>query len=343
MIDLFSRLMNHCEISRIAPIYRGKNSRVFRLFDKKGYSWCGKVYAMPGPGGGDRLATEWLACSLIRKLGRNKVPRPVVCSPEDRLAVFEWVTGQPLRTEEIGEGEILEALDFLSWIQKIKYLPDVCQVSSASEACFSLEELLINLEMRFDRVSSVQDDCQECEAMHTFVSADLRPAFNFFAELAHNGNTRLRQNFTSTTPIEQRILSPSDFGFHNALRTLSGIVWLDFEYFGWDDPAKTMADFALHPAMDLGTELNQRFWQGMEQRFNSAGHLLKRAQLLYPLYGIKWCLIILNEFVFSDLERRGFAANQELDKPKTLQLQLNKAKALLDKIKIEHDRTVFSR
>ena len=41
--------------------------------------------------------------------------------------------------------------------------------------------------------------------------------------------------------LEQyRTLSPSDFGFHNALRTPAGtMVFLDFEYFGWDDPAKT--------------------------------------------------------------------------------------------------------
>ena len=49
-------------------------------------------------------------------------------------------------------------------------------------------------------------------------------------------------------PQRLRVLSPSDFGFHNALRRPDGtIVFVDFEYFGWDDPAKMMADAMLHP------------------------------------------------------------------------------------------------
>ena len=49
---------------------------------------------------------------------------------------------------------------------------------------------------------------------------------------------------------QHRCLSPSDFGFHNALlRGRPGVpgardwVFLDFEYFGWDDPAKTVPIF----------------------------------------------------------------------------------------------------
>ena len=52
-------------------------------------------------------------------------------------------------------------------------------------------------------------------------------------------------------PVEQRTLSPSDFGFHNALRRPDGrVVFLDLEYFGWDDPAKMISDFLLHPALE---------------------------------------------------------------------------------------------
>ena len=53
-------------------------------------------------------------------------------------------------------------------------------------------------------------------------------------------------------PTNARTLSPSDFGFHNTLRRPDGeLAFLDFEYFGWDDPAKTITDFLLHPGMQL--------------------------------------------------------------------------------------------
>ena len=44
-----------------------------------------------------------------------------------------------------------------------------------------------------------------------------------------------------------QVFSPSDFGFHNALLKDNGkLCFLDFEYFGRDDPVKLMADFIWH-------------------------------------------------------------------------------------------------
>ena len=46
----------------------------------------------------------------------------------------------------------------------------------------------------------------------------------------------------------QRTLSPSDFGFHNALlRGGREWVFLDFEYFGWDDPGQDRLRFSAAP------------------------------------------------------------------------------------------------
>ena len=41
----------------------------------------------------------------------------------------------------------------------------------------------------------------------------------------------------------QLCISPGDFGFHNAIFTPTGIKFIDFEFSGWDDPAKTIIDF----------------------------------------------------------------------------------------------------
>ena len=58
-------------------------------------------------------------------------------------------------------------------------------------------------------------------------------------------------------PIKNKleILSPSDFGFHNSLKTKKDqIIFFDFEYFGKDDPVKLAADFLLHPGMTLNLQ-----------------------------------------------------------------------------------------
>ena len=59
-------------------------------------------------------------------------------------------------------------------------------------------------------------------------------------------------DFAADLPQEWRSLVPSDFGFHNSLRRKDGsLAFVDFEYFGWDDPVKLSADILLHPGRTL--------------------------------------------------------------------------------------------
>ena len=54
----------------------------------------------------------------------------------------------------------------------------------------------------------------------------------------------------------QRALSPSDFGLHNAMRGEDGrLRFIDFEYFGWDDPVKLVSDTALHPGQQFSARI----------------------------------------------------------------------------------------
>ena len=94
-----------------------------------------------------------------------------------------------------------------------------------------------------------------------------------------------------------QILSPSDFGFHNAiLRNEGEICFLDFEYFGRDDPVKLMADFIWHPGMSLDPYHKKKWLKGTFKIFNNDPDIFSRFHAAWPLYGLKWSLILLNEF-----------------------------------------------
>ena len=57
-----------------------------------------------------------------------------------------------------------------------------------------------------------------------------------------------------------RCLSPSDFGFHNAIRRASGeLCFIDFEYAGQDDPAKMACDFLCQPEVPVPDACRERF------------------------------------------------------------------------------------
>jgi thiamine kinase-like enzyme len=114
--------------------------------------------------------------------------------------------------------------------------------------------------------------------------------------------------FCTRLPRPKQSLISADFGFHNAIKADSGRVsFIDFEYFGWDDPVRLTADFLLHPGTDLNEANFNRYRQGMVSTFQSDENFELRLLHLLPLYGIRWALILLNEFLPERWQARVFA------------------------------------
>ena len=90
-----------------------------------------------------------------------------------------------------------------------------------------------------------------------------------FAEASRQARCEMVEaglDFVAALPSAQRTLAPSDFGFHNTLRYANGaLAFVDFEYFGWDDPAKLTADIMLHPGRPLSAPQRQRFSDGRDK------------------------------------------------------------------------------
>jgi hypothetical protein len=123
-------------------------------------------------------------------------------------------------------------------------------------------------------------------------------------------------------PWAERCLSPSDFGFHNTLRQSDGTLrFLDFEYAGWDDPAKTIIDFCNQPDRLLPVELARVFRERSTSAFPSPRSLQNRVAILEPLYQLKWACICLNNF----LPGRAFTDPRPDRSPEA---QLNRARTM---------------
>ena len=108
--------------------------------------------------------------------------------------------------------------------------------------------------------------------------------------------------------VEQSCLSPSDFGFHNAL--IDGarkLTFLDFEYAGRDDPAKLVSDFFCQPEVPVPLSLHGHFIDRMAEGLGLDAAGVARCRLLLDAYQIKWTCIILNDFLPLGAARRAFA------------------------------------
>ena len=118
----------------------------------------------------------------------------------------------------------------------------------------------------------------------------------------------------SDEPISRadECLSPSDFGFHNAILAADGrLRFIDFEYAGWDDPAKMVCDFFCQPALPVPRKFAASFSEGVVKGMAHAEMHLRRIALLRPVYRIKWCCIMLNHFLPVGSRRRRFAREQQ--------------------------------
>ena len=107
------------------------------------------------------------------------------------------------------------------------------------------------------------------------------------------------------------------------------ICFLDFEYFGWDDPLKLIVDFSFHPGMNL-THEELCYWVSSMLSIY-ANSSIKRLRAVWQLYALIWCLIILNEFRPEITSRRLMANSLNSDTlDDYLNMQLKKAQAQLD-------------
>ena len=199
----------------------------------------------------------------------------------------------------------------------------------ASAACLSGKEIESQLKTRLDQLREVDDD-----ELNSYLDEHLEKVLSQM--LARAQDIWPDQGFASPLDREFQILSPSDFGFHNILKCKEGkLVFYDFEYFGWDDPAKLVGDFVLHPGMNLTNSQKKHWIKGAEKIFGSI--MLRRMSLMWPLLGLCWCLILLNDFRQDYfLRRNGSAGEQATINRSRLMYQLTRSEQLLGEIQSQY-------
>ena len=318
-------------------IHGGRNSRVFRVVCDDGSVYAAKTYFRHPSDPRDRLDVEFRSLEFLWSGGVRCVPRPVAADRDRGWAVYEYVEGRGVPSHDVTVDDIDRAAGFLGTLAGFRDREGSRTLPAASEACFSVQGILDSIGGRLDRLSQVTASDQGNADLQAFLDRELVP----YVEEATGWATSRTQAAGMTPDSEldprNRTLSPSDFGFHNALRLDDGrLVFVDFEYFGWDDPAKMVADFLLHPGMELSQDLKERFAVEVLGRFADDPLLPNRLQTVYPLFGLKWCLILLNEFVPEHLMRRGFATDGAEPRPEIQARQLAKARGLLRRVQGEY-------
>lgn len=222
----------------------GVNNQVFKLLCKGSVTLCGKIYKRTLGDPRDRMNHE---IQFLRFLNKNKVssvPQLLATDSIHGVSIMSFIDG--LRWKENTKVPNMIWRQFAFFFDKLQSLRS-CQGSEslprAAEGARSLQEHLGHLHKKRDNWLKQAIHRKLDYDLEKYVLEELETEYQEVAEL-----TISHSDFKKVFDEANVIISPSDFGLHNALVDKQNKVWfIDFEYAGWDDPVKAMIDFSAQP------------------------------------------------------------------------------------------------
>lgn len=292
----------------IEPLAGGRNNRVFRVALADGSTVVLKSYHHDPRDPRDRLKAEWSFLAYVGERGVRCVPKPLASDPATHAALYGFVAGG--RTAAVDGGLVTQAAEFAVAINGAPREPD--RLAPASEACFSLASHIETVDRRVTRLTEFDDSVPHVGKARAFVEQRLNPAWR--TTRAAILDAAAARGVALDAPVAKVIVSPSDFGFHNALIDDTGrAAFLDFEYAGRDDPAKLICDFFCQPELGVPLSHYDAFTARIAQALDLTDVDLWRARILLDAYRVKWVCIMLNEFSAVGARRRAFASAQDME------------------------------
>jgi hypothetical protein len=306
----------------VTPVLGGGNNRLYRV-DTAAGRFALKCYG-PLEARGDRLGNEFDGLRFLATGGAVAAPAPIATDRGRRMALYEWIDGGPANPAP-ADG-IAQALAFVATLRHAGDTRPAGWVGTATEACLSGVELLRQIDRRLAALGSAPD-------LAGFLSEEVAPLRTLAGMRMAKLYADAGLDPSADIPMAGRVLSPSDFGFHNAVRRPDGrLVFVDFEYFGWDDPVKLTADLPWHPGMTLSPDQGRAWLAGTAALFGQDPSFAVRLSAQIPLFGLRWCLIVLNEFLPERWLRRLAAGGSDLDWQQAKATQLAKARGILARV-----------
>lgn len=322
--DGAARLVERAGLGRLealTPLAGGANNRVLRA-DTAGGPAVLKLYFHHPADPRDRMGAEYAFLTAAWDGGVRCVPRPLAADPARHMALYGFVPGT--RPAAATAALVDQAAGFIAALQSLRSAAG--HLPPGSEACFTIAAHRATVERRLARLAALSPGTDLHAAASRLVRDEALPRFHAITTPA-DGDEPL--------PPERRCLSPSDFGFHNALVDGNGrAVFVDFEYAGWDDPAKLVGDFFHQPAVPVTMDHYPAVRDRIAALFPAPAATARRCDAVMPLYALKWVAILLNDFLPTGGSRRAFSAGHETEAQTEARLhrQLDKAHGALARL-----------
>lgn len=267
----------------------GANNQVY-LWENSNSRAIVKLYGPPAPGLSDRFTAETEFLEYANTVAGDFVPQLLNCDADLRVVAMEYIEGRKFEGEKKPAlADIQRASEFLAQLNSDQDTARQLITNRAADGFFRLTEHAQNIEQRIDTLASDHLPQSFQETANALISNLKRTWLSVYGTL----DTAL-SNGEIVDELDEKhcCLSPSDFGFHNAISSAYGTKFYDFEFAGWDDPTKAVLDFFLQPRIRISSEHISLMQEAVASSI-PIDILQQRAKFLSPVLQIKWITIVL--------------------------------------------------
>lgn len=252
-----------------------------------------------------KLEQEQRFATVLYQHGIRHIPQPLAQHSALRLSLFSFIEGTPVR--QLQAWHLAAALDFVRQINQPNLRRQLQSpkpaLTLAAESPATLADFCHIVERRLQRLSAVVGQASDC----------CQPALQQLLTDIGKQLTALSQDLPASWqwPLDRSYLSPSDFGFHNAIEREHSLYFIDFEYAGCDSLWKLFSDFFAQPAVPVPLHYAAEFLR--QPLFDELAQQPATLLQIYQLTQLKWSLLMLNEFLPEVMARRLHSLLNKLD------------------------------
>lgn len=287
-------------LTKIKTLKGFGDNRVYKLYMEDGRHFVLKHYMEQDEGESARMLNEIRHLKALQDVGFDNVPRTFW--HDDRWAIYSFAEGEPL--EDISSEDVDQ---FITWLLKLDQKgPELRgqDIQNAPGARVRLGQYVEDLNKKWNQVLS---SCQKPDGpkdVMLFMLTDMEQMRQDNINHFYLWCKRKGWDKDDILPEEDRIFSPGDFGFHNALKTSDGeLNFVDFEESGWDDPAKLMADFFFNIEQDLSMKDKLRVLEAFVKNRGDDEKFLERFWAVADMVAVEWILNVLSIVIPEEMER----------------------------------------
>ena len=212
--------------------------------------------------------------------------------------------------EDITKEEVDRMVDFVCYMHGFSpsSIPD--KFDNAVMPVFSFEQFLGGAKFRINKfLEYIKQENVHGDIKNFNDSYDIE---GLVAYVENKVKQMSGPDYSESLDTEKRRLSSADFGIHNMLfRPEGDICFIDFEYFGWDDPARLISSFYYHDANSrMGQDKRQHFVKGYKTSSSLPPDVLKRIDTAMLLSSAEWIGTMLWGITPEKIKSREFSDPQ---------------------------------